>query len=266
MRPIKQLQASALSRRLTSGRTRPAILLCEDANGEPAGEFVIKFRGGIETVVTGSACELLASALAEELGLFTPAPAVVEMDQNVAALIQKIEPQLATVVGNSVGSNFGSEVVQSGFGTWPVGKSIPFGLRQAAFEVFAFDALIQNPDRKYSNPNLLSNGKELCVIDHELAFSFLYEIPGSTHPWELSDRHFDFLQEHLFYRELKGHKLKLDRFVGALNGLSDKTLIEMAEQLPSEWKTSAVTRIQDHLITIRKHSKKFAEQLKWRLS
>src|SRR5262245_49199920 len=163
MRPIRQLRASTFSRSLTSGRTRPAILLCEDANGEPAGEFVVKFRGGIDTGVAGLAYEVLASVLAEELGLFTPPAAVVEIDQKVAALIQKVEPRLATVVANSAGLNFGSEVLQSGFSTWPVGKSIPLSLRQAALEVFAFDALTQNPDRKYSNPNLLWNGKELCL-------------------------------------------------------------------------------------------------------
>jgi hypothetical protein len=266
MRQIKQLLASTFSRPLTSGRTRPAILACEDSNGESAGEFVIKFRGGIDTGVAGLACELLASVLADELGLSTPAPAVVEIDQNTAALIQKIAPALGTIVGNSVGLNFASEVLQSGFSSWPVGKYIPLGLRQAALEVFAFDALIQNPDRKYSNPNLLSNGKELCLIDHELAFSFLYEIASSSDPWELSHRDFDFLKEHVFYRQLKGQKLELERFVGALNGLSDKSLVKMTDQLPSDWKTSAVTRILDHLKTVRNHSKKFTEQLKWRLS
>lgn len=221
--------------------------MCEDSNGESAGEFVIKFRGGIETGAAGLACEVLASVLADELGLATAAPAIVEIDDKTAGLIQKIAPALATVVGNSVGLNFGSEVLQSGFSSWPVGKPIPLGLRQAALEVFAFDALIQNPDRKYSNPNLLSNGQELCLIDHELAFSFLYEISNSSHSWELSHRSFDFLKEHVFYRELRGQKFELERFTGALNGLSDETLAQMADQLPSEWRTPAI-------------------QLKWRLA
>ena len=254
------------NRTLNSRRTRPPILACEDANGESAGEFVIKFRGGIETGVAGLACEVVASVLADELGLATPAPAIVEIDHKTAALIQKIAPTFATVVGNSVGLNFGSEILQSGFSSWPVGKSIPLGLRQAALEVFAFDALIQNPDRKYSNPNLLSNGKELCLIDHELAFSFLYEIASSSHPWELSHSNFDVLKEHVFYRELRGQRFELERFIGALNGLSDEALAQMAGQLPSVWKTAAVTRILDHLKTVRKHSKQFTEQLKWRLS
>jgi hypothetical protein len=266
MRQIKRLRASALSRCLTSGRTRPAILLCEDANGAPAGEFVVKFRGGIDTCVAGLAYELLASVLAEELGLFTPPPAVVEIDQEVAVLIQKVEPRLATVVANSVGLNFGSEVLQSGFSTWPVGKSIPLSLRQAALEVFAFDALTQNPDRKYSNPNLLWNGNELCLIDHEMAFSFLYAVTKPSHPWELSHRNFDFLKEHVFYRELKGQKLEIDRFVGALNGLSNKFFNQLTRQLPSDWNTPVVQRIVDHVKSVCKHTKEFAEQLRWRLS
>jgi hypothetical protein len=104
------------------------------------------------------------------------------------------------------------------------------------------------------------------LIDHELAFSFLYEISSSSQRWELSHRSFDFLKEHVLYSELRGQKFELGRFIGALNGLSAETLAQMAGQLPSVWKTSAVTRILDHLKTVRKHSKQFTEQLKWRLS
>ena len=43
---------------------------------------------------------------------------------------------------------------------------------QQALAIFTFDALLDNPDRRGANPNLLVKGTDLRIIDHELAFSF----------------------------------------------------------------------------------------------
>ena len=49
-----------------------------------------------------------------------------------------------------------------------------------AVSIFALDALIDNPDRKFSpNPNLFSRGDTIFVFDHELAFSFMLDISPS---------------------------------------------------------------------------------------
>ncbi len=58
-----------------------------------------------------------------------------------------------------------------------------------AAHIFAFDALIQNPDRRYSNQNLLTRGNNIFVYDHELAFSFLEAILPLRHPWLSKTRH-----------------------------------------------------------------------------
>lgn len=55
-------------------------------------------------------------------------------------------------------------------------KAIPDAMRQAAVTIFAFDALVQNPDRRFNNQNLLTRGDDIFVFDHEVAFSFLLDI------------------------------------------------------------------------------------------
>lgn len=87
LRTVQRLRASTYTRRMTSGRTKPAVFLCEDLDGNSAGEFVVKLRGGIDAGVVGLSCELLSSLLAAELGLRIPNPAIVEIDPAIGALL-----------------------------------------------------------------------------------------------------------------------------------------------------------------------------------
>jgi hypothetical protein len=54
-----------------------------------------------------------------------------------------------------------------------------------AVNIFAFDALIQNPDRRSANPNLFTQGDNIYVYDHETSFSFLVAVVKSAEPWNL---------------------------------------------------------------------------------
>ena len=239
--------------------------MCEDYNGNNAGEYVVKFKGGTETGVTGMASELVASLLADELDLACPTPAVVDINPNIADLLSAKDSDVAEIIKKSGGLNFGSRVLSGGFGTWPVNKSIPNSLTQLAAEIFTFDALIQNPDRRTNNPNLLWKGSEIYIIDHELAFSFVFEIGTSGRPWELKGLTGDFLNGHVFSKDLKGKVIDLSRLQSGLEGIDDLTLRAMFDQIPIEWNNDNLSRIREHLRDVRNHSAQFIEQVKWRL-
>jgi hypothetical protein len=132
--------------------------------------------------------------------------------------------------------------------------------------MFSFDALIQNPDRKVNNPNFLWKADEIFLIDHELAFSFLYQIGERADPWSLRGKAGDFLNEHVFCRELRGQELDLARFQGALEAISDDNLAAMFDQIPSEWNNDSVAKISSHLRSVRDHAAEFVNQVKWRLA
>jgi len=253
-------------RKMKTGRTKPAIFKCEDSQGNNVGEFVIKFRGGTETGVVGLTCEMISSLLAEDLGLMTPPAAIVEVDPAIAELLSRQDSDVADIIKRSPGLNFGSQVLVGGYGVWPINKTIPASIRPLATEIFAFDALIQNPDRKVSNPNLLWKGEEIFLIDHELAFSFLYHIGPLTDPWKLEGTMGDFLNDHVFYRELKGQEIDLDRFQGALEAISDEDLAEAFDQIPRAWDNDNVSKISSHLKSVRDHSAEFVKKAKWRLA
>jgi hypothetical protein len=265
LQPVQRLTASAYLRRMTSGRTNPAIFLCEDENGNSAGEYVVKFKAGTEAGVTGLCCELIASLLAGELGLARPTPAIVEIDPRIGDLVSSQDAPVAASIKKSGGPNFGSKVLSGGYNTWPANKNVPASLMQLAAEIYAFDALIQNPDRKANNPNLLWKGDEIYLIDHELAFSFIFQIGGTAEPWQVRGSAGSFLANHVFGRDLKGRLLDLNRFKGALDALSDSTIETLVDQMPIEWKNDHLSKIRGHLSRVRDRSGEFVEQVKWRL-
>ncbi len=163
---IPILQAVQFHRLMGSGRTTPALCGCEDADGKSAGEFVVKLRGGLERSI-GLTAELVANQLATYFGIPVPTPALVSIDAELADLVALNFPEKSKRIRDSIGLNFGSRQL-SDVTTWPVDKAIPEAMLATAVSIFAFDALIENPDRKFSpNPNLFSRGDVIFVFDHE---------------------------------------------------------------------------------------------------
>jgi hypothetical protein len=132
---------------MTSGKTSPALCGCEDQSGVMVGEYVVKLRGAIGE--SGLLNELFAARLTGHFGLASPEPALIAMGEVLVDLIANTQPSHAARLRSSVGLNFGTKAL-SGFSTWPVDKPIPEAMWQAAVNIFAFDALVQNPDRRYS--------------------------------------------------------------------------------------------------------------------
>jgi hypothetical protein len=254
---IQTLTAVQFTRFMTSGRTSPALCGCEDEFGASAGEYVIKLRGSVHE--RGLLCELLGAKLADHFELASPAPALVVLEPSLTELIANTDESKANIVRESAGLNFGTQLL-IGFSTWPVDKQIPEAMRQAAINVFAFDALLQNPDRRHANPNLLTSGDTIMVFDHEVAFSFLLDLFPSSRPWDLSDQ--AYLSDHVFYRQLKSQRIDLTRFTAKLNQLSNEILEEIFADIPPEWNNENGPKISEHFSSVRDHAEEFAEQIR----
>ena len=155
---------------MSSGRTKPSLMHCEDEDGNQE-EAVVKLRAGFERKETGAVCELVASLLAKDLDLPVAEPLIVSIEKGFDRAVPDAE--VAPLMKGSVGMNFATKKLPSGLNTWLPHKSIPMLLRPLATEILAFDALIQNPDRHKDNANVLWRGDELYIFDHELAFSFV---------------------------------------------------------------------------------------------
>lgn len=131
---------------------------------------------------------------------------------------------------------------------------------QTALDIFAFDALIQNPDRRFNNPNLFIRGDGLLIFDHETAFSFVLALFPSATAWKLASQ--PYLTDHVFYRRLKSKPIDLTGFTASLGGLSDGLLKEIMADVPAEWNNDNLPKIERHLRTVRDHAGEFAEEVR----
>jgi hypothetical protein len=232
---VLHLTASQFLQPMGTGRTRPVLLWAEDADGRVL-EVVVKLRGP-EMSAKAQIAELVAAPLADLLGIDVPQAAVV----NVPDGFDEIVPALyATAVRGSTGAAFGSVHLGTSFTTWAVGRA-PVGVqRDQAAAIFAFDLLVQNPDRRAVNPNLWTRSDRLGVYDHEQAFSFLHLpiIGGPPRPWVLANQAtgFRFMENHVFYPALRGGRLDLGPFEARLAALSDKAIEGLLKPVPAEWR------------------------------
>jgi len=135
---------------------------------------------------------------------------------------------------NSIGLNFGSRQ-ESDVATWAIDQAIPEVMWQNAVTIFAFDALIQNPDRRFNHPNLFSRGHSILVYDHEMAFSFIEDIVPQASPWILANQRY--LDDHVFFKRLKAKKFDLTRFTNSLAELPAEALTSILADVPPEWNT-----------------------------
>ena len=250
-------------RLLTSGRTVPGLFGCEDESGRNVGEYVVKLSGCMETGTTGLMLELIGSKLASHFGVLTPEPAIIEVSKSLVTAISRTNPQLAPHISKGEGLNFGTKHLTN-VSTWPVGQPIPKAMLQGAARIFAFDALIDNQDRRYANPNLLARGDDIFVFDHEDAFRFLRLTGSRDKPWDLNKRRA--LDDHVFYLPLKRREIDLTDFSLALVGLSETVFGEVASTIPPQWSNDNLSRISAHLQAMRDHAGEFAEQVRRRLA
>lgn len=262
---ISRVTATTFHKFLGNGRTSPAIFSCEGPNLSGPEEFVVKLRGGLERKEKGLLYELYASALAQYFGIMVPHPVLVMIDDDLADAIEERlsdDKRRAQIVRESVGLNFGSQFLVN-LTVWPIDKYVPALMEEAAMKVFAFDALIQNPDRSFSNPNLGSRGDDLFVFDHEMAFSFLLNILPNPTPWVLAGE--EYLGRHVFAKVLKKVAFP-DDFGEALASLTDEVLQSLARDVPEEWMSDDLVKIQTHLSVMKEHGREFAEEVLRRLA
>jgi hypothetical protein len=233
---VLHLNAARFIRPMKVGRTGPMLLGCEDEKSR-SYEVVVKLRGK-EMSAKSQLAELVAAQLADDLGLDVPTAAAVDIPIGFEAIVA--DPVAAAAIKASPGLNFGSVHLGTSFTLWPNGRTPIGAMRDRAAAVFAFDALVQNPDRRAINPNLWARSDTVGVFDHEQAFAFLYlTILGNPpKPWVAADQTmgFRFLEQHVFYPDLRGGTIDLDGFEERLGKLTKKRIDCLFVDVPKEWR------------------------------
>lgn len=240
MKKIEVVEAEQFYSFTKNGYSRPARLGCARADGSKV-EVYVKFRGGVEAREFGLVAELLCSLLAREMGLNVPTPFIVNLSPEFAAGVPKVAQDL---VGRSLGLNFASESAPVGFSLVPPEARVPLALRPSAAEIFAFDVIVQNCDRKADNPNLLWDRSKIMVIDHERALGF---VRGNAAP-SFSSLELDRYYDHVFYSAVSPADAEFVRLAAALGGLSTGRIDAMIGKIPDPWQVKAdLAKVREYL-------------------
>lgn len=229
---IHTLHATQFHNVISSGKTKPARLVCEDVLGRPF-EVIVKLSAACEQGVVNLAAEAVGACLAADLGLPVPCPYTVQLDPEFIDEIPNEEWRERARASSPLA--FGSTVVPTGFRQWTTADRVSQNMVPDVLAVFAFDALTFNPDRRSANPNCFVRGEALRVFDHELSFShrvILFWKP----PWQLGSLHaLETDGAHIFRSDLRGKALDLAPIRAAWAAISDQRLEEYRRAVPAEW-------------------------------
>ncbi|MEG3180256.1 HipA family kinase [Sphingomonas sp. LT1P40] len=231
---IERLAAIQFDKQAGNGRTNPGFVVAENSTGEDI-ELIAKLSAKCDRGATSLAMELLCACLAGDLNLPVPQPYIVDLDAEWIDSI--VDDSWAAAARMSVPLAFGSKRVPAGFGQWVSGTSMVEPLTSTAAAILLFDAVIDNPDRRQTNPNCLQRGDQLHIIDHELCFGDM--IIGWRPPWEVGALHHMATPGHHIFRDaLRGRDVDWAVITHAWKQLSDATISDYASAIPQEWSAS----------------------------
>ncbi len=146
---------------LREGGSLPALVEADNL-----GTYVLKFRGAGQGPLSLVA-EIIAGELARRLGLRVPDLVLADLDPQIAA--SEPDPEIQDLLRVSGGVNLGVDFLPGAAGFDPLGWTAD---KTFASRVLWFDALTQNVDRTWRNPNLLVWHGNIWLIDHGAALYF----------------------------------------------------------------------------------------------
>ncbi|MBD9726062.1 hypothetical protein PV755_43460 [Streptomyces caniscabiei] len=177
---LKEVAATRYITPLREGGSLPGLV-----EGDDGGTYVLKFTGagqGRKTLVAEVAC----GELARRLGLRVPGLVTLGLDPVLG--LGEPDEQVQELIKSSGGANLGMDFLTRAIGFDPLAFEV--GPEEAGRIVW-FDALINNVDRSWRNPNLLMQHGELWLIDHGATMIWHHHWPGArasaAKPYDAAD-------------------------------------------------------------------------------
>lgn len=235
---LERVVASEFLGTVGNGRTQPLHLGCDRQDGSTI-EVIAKFSATCDEGVVNLAREVVAACLAGDLGLPIPTPYLVEITPEFIDVIS--DPGVRANVAASSSLAFGSTFITRQYSTWVTGTKISDAMTPIAAAIFAFDAIVQNPDRRDGNANCVVRGDECRIFDHELCFAhdkILFWKP----PWILDGlSSLRVPGNHIFRAGLSRKRPDFSAVSDQWQRLSDERLLEYEKAIPAEWAAAGAT-------------------------
>jgi len=202
---------------LREGGSLPGLVEADDF-----GTYVLKFTGagqGRKTLVA----EVVCGELARRLGLRVPRLVTVGLDPVLG--LGEPEQQVQDLLRSSGGTNLGMDFLSGALGFDPLAFAVS---PEEAGRIVWFDALVNNVDRSWRNPNLLMWQGDLWLIDHGATMIWHHNWPGAE---ASAGRSYDASDHALarFAPDLAGAAAELAPRV------TEELLTEVTAEIPDAW-------------------------------
>ncbi|CAL9582126.1 hypothetical protein SUDANB6_05086 [Streptomyces sp. enrichment culture] len=177
---LTELTATRYIAPLREGGSLPGLVEADDL-----GTYVMKFTGagqGRKTLVA----EVVCGELARRLGFRVPRLVAIGLDPVLG--LGEPDEQVQELLKSSGGTNLGMDFLPGALGFDPLAFEVD---PREAGRIVWFDALVNNVDRSWRNPNLLRWRGELWLIDHGATMIWHHNWPGAeasaARPYDASD-------------------------------------------------------------------------------
>ncbi|MFL1904571.1 HipA family kinase [Streptomyces tauricus] len=165
---------------LREGGSLPGLVEADDL-----GTYVMKFTGagqGRKTLVA----EVVCGELARRLGLRVPGLVTIGLDPVIG--LGEPDQQVQELLKSSGGLNLGMDFLSRAIGFDSLAHEVS---PVEAGKVVWFDALVNNVDRSWRNPNMLFRDGDLWLIDHGATMIWHHNWPGArasaAKPYDATD-------------------------------------------------------------------------------
>ncbi|MFF8816112.1 HipA family kinase [Streptomyces pactum] len=177
---LQEVVATRYVTPLREGGSLPGIVEADDL-----GTYVMKFIGagqGRKTLVA----EIICGRLGHRLGLRVPDLVLMQLDPVIG--LSEPDEEVQDLIKASGGLNLGMDYLPGSLGFDPLAFEV--GAAEAGRVVW-FDALINNVDRSWRNPNMLVWHEQLWLIDHGATMIWHHNWRGAkvaaAKPYDASD-------------------------------------------------------------------------------
>ncbi|MFB7337384.1 HipA family kinase [Streptomyces adustus] len=177
---LKEVIATRYITPLREGGSLPGLVEADDL-----GTYVMKFTGagqGRKTLVA----EVVCAELARWLGLRVPGLVTLELDPVLG--LGEPDQEVQELLKSSGGTNLGMDFLSGAVGFDPLAFPVT---PEEAGRIVWFDALVNNVDRSWRNPNLLMWRGELWLIDHGATMIWHHNWRGAeasaARPYDIGD-------------------------------------------------------------------------------
>ncbi len=252
---LPEIHVTEIQKELESGRTKPLLVTGICSTTYNRDDYVVKLYNGAEMTTASCCFELVAACIARELDILAPEPVLANLS-NELLTVNRGQPYYQRL-SNSLGINFGSRYYTQSYQQLTKGYLIPEYMLDQVSSIFAFDFLVSNTDRGANNKtNMLANGHNILIYDHELAFDFvrteIFTFSRNTTPWLIRDNiDLPIITKHTFYEYLKEKssvkQIDFRNFGEKLPKINGNFWSKLSQIVPSAWSGDNLDTIRNRI-------------------